>query len=432
MLTMIQLTCTHCGNQFELEQKDGAVCPSCGWASTVIPSAEVTRVKDKVVKPQKVAQDFSWISGFFIFVLKFLVIAGLIGLLIWGAIHFFSSRKTSTFSQSKQSTAEPISLVPTESKKTTPTVLSPDEQALLNSKLDVPVDVQLSDQDQNLLQYSVDLTAGNVEKLPSTNWTFAEFKEFVEKQEKAVRIPLPRSYKKSLEELFQKTYATAYDLFLAGKIQQARDVYVASMGLPVYSNDVRKHRAVVLTMLRGFLNDTIAKIGALNFTLARQQSTGLAEQVGAAYVSMQQHIRSNAWNEALVSLEKVEALLPDPSKVLPVLQAPPYVAGFEKVDGDIQPVLLKLLQVPAWTFDLNDLKGDLEVKRSVLMQLTDPSRKSSIENYNQAIQKIQAKAWVEALAFLSEVKSPEDLKQDAVQKMNLIKKIMGDAPVKVS
>ena len=40
------------------------------------------------------------------------------------------------------------------------------------------------------------------------------------------------------------------------------------------------------------------------------------------------------------------------------------------VDADIQPVLMRLLQVPAWAFDLNELKSDLQVKRGILLKLT--------------------------------------------------------------
>ncbi len=277
-----------------------------------------------------------------------------------------------------------------------------------------------------MLQRAVDLRAGNVEKLPSVNWTADQFKQYVEAQEKQFHMPLPRSYKKNLQELFQQNYAVAYNLFLAGKLQQARDAYVASLGLPVYENDVRKHRAVVLTMLRSFVNDTIAKIGAMNFALARQSSSGQDEQVGSAYAGLQQQIRSSQWSEALESIKKIQAILPE-SSVGAALQAPPYTKGFEKVDADIQPVLYSLLQVPAWTFDLNELKADLEVKKSLLSQLADPDRKSSIESYGKAIEKIQSKSWNEALALLREVKSPVELKQDAEKKISLIDKLNGAA-----
>ncbi len=425
---MIQLACTHCGHRFELEKQDAALCPSCGWSSSVVPAAELAQNKPRVSSKKSAPSGAAWLPGFLFFVLKFLALASLLFLLIWGSIRFWNSRPSRSEQRQNQKVSQDLHVNMPKPKSVVPIALNADESAVLNSKIEIPVVPQLEDSDQKLLQRAIDLTAGNVEKLPSGNWSLEQFKQFIEKQEKVFRMPLPRSYKKSLEDLFQKTYAPAYDLFLSGKIQQARDAYVASVGLPVYDNDVRKHRAIILTMLRSFVNDTIAKIGSLNFALAKQGSNGLAEQAGAIYGGLQQQIRAGQWNEALSSVEKIESVLSGTNGMAATLPAPPYSAGFEKVDADIQPVLLKLLQVPAWTFDLNELKSDLAVKKALLLKLTDPDRKNSLESYNKALDKIQAKAWAEAVVFLHEVKSPQELKQDADQKIVLIEKLTGTMP----
>lgn len=102
----------------------------------------------------------------------------------------------------------------------------------------------------------------------------------------------------------------------------------------------------------------------------------------------------------------------------------PYAADFAKVDADMQPSLTNLLQVPAWPLDMAALQGDLSVKKMILEPLIDSRRKSSIQSYDRAAEKIQIQAWDEAAALLKKVEVPEDLKQDAEQKLNLIEKLI--------
>ena len=358
---MIQLACTHCSHRFELEMQEGALCPSCGWSSSVVRASDLENKEKQTTKAKIAPSAWLGILSFLTFVLKFVGVIVLAVLLAWGAVRLVKKAKSSR-AQFTSSQTKPLDIqghLPQVSKSV-PSELSQAELTELNSPLIISAEVQLSDDDQKLLQNAVDLKAGNVEKLPSVNWTFDQLKKFIEVQEKKFHMPLPRSYKKDLEELFQKNYVPAYDLFLAGKIQLARDAYVVSLGFPIYGNDIRKHRAVILTMMRDFLNDTIAKIGAMNFALARLGSNALAEQTSVLYAGIQGEIRAGQWSDSLVEIGKLESLLPSVGGS--VVQAPAYSAGFEKVDADIQPVLIRLLQVPAWAFDLNELKSDLQVK----------------------------------------------------------------------
>ena len=211
---MIQLACTHCGHQFELERKEGALCSSCGWSSSVILAAELESQTSKTAQIKSNTLSFSWVSGFFIFALKFLAFAAVIALFIFGMVKFLGAHRPPK-TQSKEINVAASNNSKPSSSLPAPIALSADEQSSLNSSLQIPVEPQLTDEDQNLLQKSMDLTAGNVEKLPSANWTAEQFKQYLEAQEKQYRIPLPHNYKKSIQELFQKNYAIAYDLFLS-------------------------------------------------------------------------------------------------------------------------------------------------------------------------------------------------------------------------
>jgi len=437
---MIQLACTHCSHRFELETIAGAVCPSCGWSSSVVPASDLESASVSNSKQKKKAEAPHWFVGFLFFCLKVLLLIGIIALIVIAARSFLKSRGSDVKSKpassasvlggifSKKESEFPRADIKPDAALPPSGALTPQEEAFLKTAFSISDEPVLSDQDLKLLQRSIDLQASVVEQLPSTSWTLAQFKEFIDIQEEKFKMPLPRGYKKDLAELFEKTYATAYDLFLNGRIQQARDAYVASLGFPVYVNDVRKHRAVVLTMMRGFLNDTIAKIGALNFTLARQGNQSQSEQAGLEYARFQGLIRDSKWNDAMASLEKLEALLPANPQAAKVSQAPPYGPEFTKIDDDMKPSLTRLLQVPAWPFDVNALKGDLSVKKMILIPLTDPERKPSIQKYREAMRLIELKSWPAAAQLLKEVKSPEDLAQDADDKLSLIERLISAVP----
>lgn len=420
---MIQLACTHCHHRFEAEIKEGSVCPSCGWSSSVVLASEAEAPKSKIESRTKTPVTPGFVPGFLKFSLKALILIAILVILVWAVTHLLKSLKKSP---SKPHQKTNIAL-PADSQNVIKPVaasdLSAQDKDILSSELNVSEEVELSDDDLRQLQKAVDFSSAEVQKLPSASWTSEEFKQFIEKQEQAFKMPLPRGYKKDLEELFKKTYAGAYDLFLTGKIQQARDAYVASLGFPVYMNDVRKQRAVVLTMMRPFINDTIAKIGAMNFTLARAQVGGQTAQVVTAYAALQQMIRNREWSQALVAADKLASELPDVAAALPVIQAPPYTTGFEKVDADIQGTLLRLLAVPTLGFDAQVLGSDLSVKKELLLELADPDRKKSVESYRAALLKIESKEWPEARRLLLEVKSPAELKEDADQKISVLNKI---------
>jgi len=438
---MIQLACTHCGHRFELETIAGAVCPSCGWSSSVVRAVDLEPESASASRNKKNAEAPHWLVGFLFFCLKIALLIGIIILIVLGTRSFLKNRGSDTESKSSPSASVLGGVFSKKNDESTRVNIKPDtalpqsgaltpqEENFLNASFSISDEPVLSDQNLKLLQRSIDLQASVIEQLPSTSWTLAQFKEFIEIQEEKFKMPLPRGYKKDLADLFEKTYATAYDLFLNGRIQQARDAYVASLSFPVYVNDVRKHRAVVLTMMRGFLNDTIAKIGALNFTLARQGTQSQSEQAGLEYARFQGLIRESKWNDAMASLEKLEALLPENPQAAQVSQAPPYGPEFTKIDDDMKPSLTRLLQVPAWPFDVNALKGDLSVKKMILIPLTDPERKPSIQKYREAMRLIESKSWLAAAKLLKEVKSPEDLAQDADDKLRLIERLISAAPV---
>lgn len=423
---MINLACTHCGHQFELETKEGALCPSCGWSSSVVFAAELESGKKEDANAKRSASSH-WMIGFLFFLAKAAGILLAAGLLIGGIILFLNRLNLQEGGKPPRPTSKSEILVGSNlnlPEKGKPASLSAAEKAVLDSKLNLPEKAVVTDQDLKLLQRSIDWNVGDVEKLPSGNWSLQQFKEYIELQEKKFKMPLPRSYKKDLEELFEKTYATAYDFFLAGKLLESRNAYVAALAFPVYANDVRKHRAVVLTMFRSFLNDTIAKIGALNFALARRGVSGQIDQAGMIYGALQQQILAEEWTQAMASIQRLENLLPSSASRGSVVQAPPYAADFAKVDADMQPSLTNLLQVPAWPLDMAALQGDLSVKKMILEPLIDSRRKSSIQSYDRAAEKIQIQAWDEAAALLKKVEVPEDLKQDAEQKLNLIEKLI--------
>ncbi len=69
--SMIQLVCTHCSHRFELEKQEGALCPSCGWSSTVIPVSELENQTKKSVPQKATTHSLAGLRIFLFLRLKF-------------------------------------------------------------------------------------------------------------------------------------------------------------------------------------------------------------------------------------------------------------------------------------------------------------------------------------------------------------------------
>jgi hypothetical protein len=422
--------CDHCGKKFELEAPEAKECPFCFWSSSV--KREDVLASEKKSVPRSSRKDaakpgLKFSSGnlkFLFRTLIFLVILGAVGFLAFKAYKIFSSsslRSWKTFSIKPQN-----DIKDTEKGVADPwTLLSPQEKETLSREVTIPADRVPDPGELEILGRSVPFQTGWAEKLPSAVWTLEQYQKLIADQEAFYKMPFARSYRKKLEELFKTKYLAAADAFTKGDVLAARNLWVESLAFPLYSQDLKKHRAVALTMLRPFINDTLLKVSAMNQSLLDRGKKAKEQALSVEYQQLTGLIAQRKWQEALtVTLQMITELDQLRKNAVPQEAPPSYPASFGTIDLDLQRPLMDLMSPsPSTTADLQPLQQDLVEKKEVIETFTEAYLKNALAVYQSALGLIRDKKWEEAAQVLGSLQGPQVLQQDAAAKVAILGKI---------
>lgn len=437
----LRFICTHCGHKFEAEEKDGLECPLCFWSSSVKKEEDL---QDETSPPE--ARDFSavsgaggssaaakWVSLFFL----------LITAAVFGTLIFFSIRYQDVLKSKNPFRNVAIGKFLPKAGETPPLksvqgaaspLLTEEEKAVLTRSLEISADRPLAEEEKKVLENFAGFNTGIVERLPSQPWTLENFQELIKSQETAYKVPLPRSYKKKLEAGFQQHYLPGKDAFEAGDLLSARNHWTDALVFPIYANDVQKHRGVALTMLRSFINDTLAKIGAVNATLIEKRVREKEAETTRAYQTFNRQLSQKNWTQTLESLSRVERLLEEFENPASLAGAVPgYPPSIAEVDADVRGTLTELLDVPpppvaAFEAVRQDLAGKRKVIESFLPERLEEVRKK----YQAGLEAAGRQSWQEAEEHWRGIDAPPDLVRDVQAKRAILKKLMAklDSPSK--
>jgi len=424
--------CNHCGKRFDLETPEAKECPFCFWSSSVKREDELASEKKGVSRFSKEtsAKSGRKISSgnlkHFLQALFFLAILAAVGFLAYKAYGIFTSsspQSWKTFSIRPQKDDKQVEKVITDPLM----LLSPQEKEMLAHEVTIPADRAPDPGEQAILGRSISFQTGWIEKLPSAAWTLVQYQKMIADQETFYKMPFARSYKKKLEELFKTKYLTAVDTFAKGEVLAARNLWVESLAFPLYSQDLKKHRAVALTMLRPFINDTLSKVSAMNQSLLDRGKKLKEQALSVEYQKLTGLIAQKKWQEALTVISQmipeVDALL---KNSVPQEAPPPYPASFGMIDLDLQRPLMDLMSPsPSSTADLQPLQQDLVEKKEVIDTFTDAYLKNATAAYQSALGLIRDKKWQEAVQALGSIQGPQMLQQDAAAKVAILEKIAG-------
>lgn len=421
--------CDHCGKKFELETPEAKECPFCFWSSSVKRADALLSEKKGGFHASKEAVSKAGLeksSGNLKYLFRavlFLVIFAAAGFLAYKAYKIFmaSPRGWKSFSIKPPSEDNRVEKVVTDPLM----LLSPQEKEMLSREVPISGDRTPDASEQAILGRSVPLQTGWIEKLPSAVWTLEQYQKLISDQEAFYKMPFARSYKKKLEELFKTQYLAAADAFTKGDVLAARNSWVGSLAFPLYSQDLKKHRAVALTMLRPFINDTLSKVSAMNQSLVDRGKKLKEQALTAEYQKLTGLIAQKKWKEALVVIgpmtQEVEQLL---KNAVPQETPPPYPASFGTIDVDLQRPLMDLMSPsPSSTADLQPLQQDLVEKKEVIETFTEAYLKNAVTVYQSALDLIRDKKWPEAVQALESIQGPQMLQQDAAAKIAILQKI---------
>ncbi|MBU9889488.1 MAG: zinc ribbon domain-containing protein [Candidatus Omnitrophica bacterium] len=430
--------CSHCGKKFELETPTAKECPFCYWSSSVKREEEHLEeskrgkgAKDPRAVPGTQGREASRQGLGRLF--KTILILALAVVAVAAAFWVFKN-KISAPPGPQRSVEIPFSGKESPSAvKPAPmtgpgiAALTPEEKEALYQEVTLSATRVPDPSEQEVLGRVVRLETGWVEKLPSGGWTLEQYTRMIEDQERFYKITFPRSYKKKLLELFTTQYLPGVEAFAKGELLAARDLWVGSLGFPLYAEDLRKHRAVALTMLRPFINDTLAKVRAVNQSLVDRESRGREEALSVSYQAVTGLIVRKDWDEAL---KATSALIPQVVQLQESAKAhappPPYPASFAGIDADLQPALMELMSInPLSLADLQPLLRDLTEKKEILETFTADYTQKVMTAYRQALALVHDQKWEEAMRALSAMAGPPALREDAARKVSILRKITG-------
>jgi len=425
-----RFVCNHCGKKFELETPEAKECPGCFWSSSVKREDESPpQGKDAFRSPKTAAamsnRKISYgILKYFFRALLVCATLSAVGFLAHKAYKTFissSSRDWKTFSikvsndrgRSEKPAADPMAL------------LSLQEKAMLSYEVAIPVDRAPDPDEREILERSVPFQTGWIEKLPSAAWTLEQYQKMIAEQEAFYKMPFARSYKKKLEELFETRYLAAAGAFAKGDVLAARNFWVESLAFPLYSTDLKKHRAVALTMLRPFINDTLSKVSAMNQSLQDRGKKTREQALSVEYQKLTGLIAQKKWDEALNTIGQMISEVDQLRKnAIPPEVLPPYPPAFGTIDLDLQRPLMDLMSpIPSSTADLQPLQQDLVEKKEVIETFTEAYLKNVAAVYQSALGMIRDEKWQEAVQALGSIQGPQVLQQDAAAKITILGKI---------
>ncbi len=435
----VKYVCTHCGRHFEAEEKEILECPGCFWSTSVKKEEDWVEAKQEASAAgvSKAPKLTFRIPGRLLLVPLLLILAGAILVVFLPKLKGLFERKAETGIAVKppveKGPSSPVAnfllKMGKEKKPAVPPPSSPldqlteEEKKSLQSRLLVTADRSPDEEEKKILEARAAFRTGFSEKIPSQTWTLEGYRQMIAQQEKLYKVPLPRSYKKKLEELFNAKYVPAGEAFKNGDLLKARDLWVESLAFPRYSENIQRHRGVALTMLRPFIADTLSKIGSINSSSVEKATREKEQTISNAYAQFVDLLTKKSWQASLDQIAVLRKLL-DAFAQPAAGQASAYPAGISLVDQDIQASLFELLKVPAPpAADLEPIRRDILLKGKIIRTFLAGELQTIQARHDEALEAIGQSRWQEAAVKLREIDTPPSYFKDAQEKLRILKKL---------
>lgn len=435
--------CTHCSHTFELEARDFHRCPNCFWTTSLVELAgeqaatvSASTVSHPVPGRETVPQRLNLRS-----ILKpFLLSVGVAGIILILWFFFFGpaqvgvriKQDVTRFLLSK-AVSKPLEIPAVPKKEISRKVvslLSDEERTSLVSGFKIDVPRQLTRDEEDILQRRVAPPEPLTQKLQITMWAKEDFDSLVREEQKRRKITLGWLYVRSLKKTFEKNYLAGGDAFEAENYELARELFIRSLSFPVYQNDPERYRAVVLVMLRPYINDVIGKVAVLNQYFLRHSSVGEFQSIFSSYEELFGLFESREWARALESLRELKARI-ERFESRPQEGLVPYPRSLGEIDTELQNAIRteaapKADAVVSWKAMLIDLGLKKEM---IEHNLPESLRKAQTE-FDAAVQFLNEGHWEQAEQKLRTIEYPAELVHEARKKLALMDQLRAREQVK--
>ena len=419
---MEKFICMHCGNHFEGQPSDSVICPKCSWSTSVRKETETLKTSAEFPRPEfsrsvtatsetPVSRGlWAWAGGMILILL-------LAGISLFAFHHLKKQNEILKKIESKN--AQVIAAQAPELE------IAPEQREILDRAVSIPMEGPVTDQEKEILTPRFNFRSQGAQGIPTPPWNEKEFEAFLKAQQAQYRMTFEWSYHRKLAQLFKQHYLPATQAFEAKNPLKARDEWIRSLAFPVYENDIRKHRGVALTMLRPFINDTLAKIGSMNASLTGSGLYALEEKAKTSYDALADLLAKQSWEEANAKLLELKNQIAETEKLPPAANPPPLPKETALVDQDIREVLLAQV-APAQTSapDWAALRAELAAKENVIQSHLPASLEAVSKQYESVLQLIKNKSWAEAKEELQRIEYPGELAQDAREKIKVLDQLM--------
>lgn len=412
---MEKFVCTHCGHHFEKEPSETVICPQCSWSTSVKKEEESKKPVVNSVRPiektidQPSKQPWLWLGGVLFVVL-------LIGVSSFALRHL--KKQDEILKKIKSKNAEVIATQAPELN------LSDADREILNRKVSISSNRPLTEKEKEILIPRVALRSRIPQGVAVPPWDQKHFEAFLKEIELQHQIPLDRSYRRKLVNLFRDHYLAAASAFEAKDYLKARDEWIRSLVFPIYRNNIEKHRGVMLTMLRPYINDTLSKIGAMNASLTSETLYGGEQKIHSAYQTLGELVEKSSWEEANAQVFELSKLLDELGKAPEPTSPPALPKEIASIDPDIRDVLLTQINpVESSVPDVASLRQDLAAKEKVIQSRLPETIEARVKQYEEALSDIQSGNWPAAKEVLRKIDFPEELAEDAHAKLEILDKL---------
>ena len=423
--------CENCEKKFEAPETDTPRCPQCFWTSSVHPVDQIVQPKTFSASPGPRQTPASFRFPFRPVLIGAAVIAALALLIGFGgklAALVKKSKSSISITGAKSvlvPKVETSQQAPAASKNLLQLLSDEDKRTLLQPvTLSVPGSGQLGDDEMQILNQRADVDFKPGQSAQFDFWTQDTFAAFLKTQQQKRKIYFSGGYVRLLEKLFEEHYVKAAAAAQAGNYGEARNELLYALHFPIYANDVKKHRAVALVMMKDYIDDVLMKVRSLNALVLAHELNESMHKLQTDYESLFDLIESKDWDRAFQyagTLEEEAGSVDQKSRQLQT-QYPEIVS---EIDPDIRRGLDRQDEflTPIST-GLKSLLADLKIKKTVFKQNTAQAVQAAKVQYDAAMQAIQSEKFQEALEAFGTVQFPHELAQDARQKESILQKIL--------
>ena len=424
--------CSHCNHVFELADREFHRCPNCFWTTSLVPAeagASQLDPQPKIISPsseqQKAHKPFP--KGIMIFLIAAGLIGGLSFIFIKSGISFslpsISLPKLPTWApKADVSKSKSASTAKQKSAKQLESLLTNEERAQLVQSFQISIPRKLNEDEEEILKKQVSFPAKLSEKPKLAVWKKEDFEKMLDSEQKKRKVMLGWLYSRSLAKVFEANYLPGAAAFDQGDYVQARNSFIKSLAFPVYQENVQRYRAVVLVMLRTYVNDVIGKIATLNQYLSVQNSLTEVHGIFESYQALFPVLELQEWDRALFMITELK-------KRIAAFESRPqearvdYPASFGQIDSELQAAIqAEATPKSESTVSLRALTIDIDLKEKVVRQNTANELSKVQKQYEQAISKLQQKDWEGAREILKAIEAPPELVDEAKKKLALIER----------